>query len=109
MLKPWKLLVFKITMPSGTLVINCSKDIKIQGIIRPCTSLEKKGPAIANTIIGQGNTKSWKMCGLDKSISLTVFSDISSSEKPDPSGICRENGLLAIPTPHRPWLEATGP
>lgn len=26
---------------SGTLQINCSKDIKIQGIIGPCTSLEK--------------------------------------------------------------------
>lgn len=26
---------------SGTLDINCSKDIKIQGIIGPCTSLEK--------------------------------------------------------------------
>ncbi|KAF5950531.1 hypothetical protein HYC85_012524 [Camellia sinensis] len=45
-----------------------------------------KGPAVANTVIGQGNTTSWKMCGLDKSICLTVFFDISSSEKPDPSG-----------------------
>ncbi|CAL5337111.1 hypothetical protein CsSME_00020232 [Camellia sinensis var. sinensis] len=71
---------------NGTLEINCSKDIKIQGIIGPCTSLEKKGPAVANTVIGQGNTTSWKMCGLDKSICLTVFFDISSSEKPDPSG-----------------------
>ncbi|KAI8009955.1 Protein transport protein SEC23 [Camellia lanceoleosa] len=71
---------------NGTLEINCSKDIKIQGIIGPCTSLEKKGPAVANTVIGQGNTTSWKMCGLDKSTCLTVFFDISSSEKPDPSG-----------------------
>ena len=29
--------------PSGTLKINCSKDIKIQGIIGLCTSLEKVG------------------------------------------------------------------
>lgn len=28
---------------SGTLEINCSKEIKIQGIIGPCTSLEKVG------------------------------------------------------------------
>ncbi|KAL6970904.1 Protein transport protein S23 E [Sarracenia purpurea var. burkii] len=70
----------------GTLEINCSKDIKIQGIIGPCTSLEKKGPAVANTVIGQGNTTSWKMCGIDKSTCLTVFFDISSSEKADTSG-----------------------
>ncbi|CAK9139717.1 unnamed protein product [Ilex paraguariensis] len=71
---------------NGTLEINCSKDIKVQGIIGPCTSLEKKGPAVANTVIGQGNTTSWKMCGLDKSTCLTVFFDISSSEKSEPSG-----------------------
>ncbi|KAL6532182.1 Protein transport protein S23 E [Orobanche gracilis] len=68
---------------NGTLEINCSKDIKVQGIIGPCTSLEKKGPAVANTVIGQGNTTAWKMCGLDKSTCLTVFFDVSSSEKSD--------------------------
>ncbi|KAL1535670.1 Protein transport protein S23 E [Salvia divinorum] len=70
----------------GTLEINCSKDIKVQGIIGPCTSLEKKGPAVANTVIGQGNTTAWKMCGLDKSTCLTVFFDVSSGEKSDPAG-----------------------
>ncbi|KAL0403771.1 UNVERIFIED_CONTAM: protein transport protein SEC23 [Sesamum radiatum] len=71
---------------NGTLEINCSKDIKVQGIIGPCTSLEKKGPAVANTVIGQGNTTAWKMCGLDKNTCLTVFFDVSSSEKSDPAG-----------------------
>ncbi|CAH9080693.1 unnamed protein product [Cuscuta europaea] len=70
---------------NGTLEIKCSKDIKIQGIIGPCTSLEKKGPAIANTAIGEGNTTVWKMCSLDKTTCLTVFFDVSSSEKADPS------------------------
>ncbi|CAH1429057.1 unnamed protein product [Lactuca virosa] len=31
---------------NGTLDITCSKDIKIQGIIGPCTSLDKKGPTL---------------------------------------------------------------
>ncbi|MFS7927755.1 putative protein transport protein Sec23 [Helianthus anomalus] len=66
------------------LEINCSKDIKIQGIIGSCTSLDKKGPAVANTTIRQGNTTAWKLCGLDKDTCLTVFFDISSSDK-DPS------------------------
>ncbi|XP_009799069.1 protein transport protein SEC23 E [Nicotiana tabacum] len=71
---------------NGTLEINCSKDIKIQGIIGPCTSLEKKGPAVSSTVIGEGNTTAWKLCGLDKNTCLTVFFDVSSSEKSDPSG-----------------------
>ncbi|XP_060213498.1 protein transport protein SEC23 E-like [Lycium barbarum] len=71
---------------NGTLEINCSKDIKIQGIIGPCTSLEKKGPAVSNTVIGEGNTTAWKLCGLDKNTCLTVFFDVSSSEKSDSSG-----------------------
>ncbi|PWA68364.1 protein PRD1 [Artemisia annua] len=71
---------------NGTLEMYCSKDIKIQGIIGPCTSLEKKGPSVSSTIIGQGNTTTWKLCGLDKDTCLTVLFDISSSDKPDHSG-----------------------
>ncbi|KAF3791749.1 transport protein [Nymphaea thermarum] len=66
---------------NGTLDIHCSKDIKIQGIIGPCSSLEKKGPLCADVVIGQGNTTSWKMCGLDKRTCLTVFFDVAPSEK----------------------------
>ncbi|KAJ4895321.1 Sec23/Sec24 protein transport family protein [Raphanus sativus] len=66
---------------NGTLEINCSKDIKIQGIIGPCASLQKKGPSVADTVIGEGNTTAWKMCGLDKSTCLTVFFDLSSSDQ----------------------------
>ncbi|KAF9666028.1 hypothetical protein SADUNF_Sadunf16G0186300 [Salix dunnii] len=71
---------------NGTLEINCSKDIKIQGIIGHCTSMEKKGPSVADTVIGEGNTMAWKMCGLDKSTCLTVFFDLSSSEKSNNPG-----------------------
>ncbi|KAM7266316.1 hypothetical protein ACFE04_004213 [Oxalis oulophora] len=66
---------------NGTLEINCSKDIKIQGIIGPCTSMEKKGPNVSDTVIGEGNTTAWKLCGLDKSTCLTVLFDLSSSER----------------------------
>ncbi|XP_026436879.1 protein transport protein SEC23-like [Papaver somniferum] len=66
---------------NGTFEVNCSKDIKIQGIIGPCTSLEKKGSSCADTVIGQGNTTAWKLCGLDRSTSLTVFFDISPTSE----------------------------
>ncbi|MBA0556139.1 hypothetical protein Golob_026266 [Gossypium lobatum] len=66
---------------SGMLEISCSKEIKVQGIIGPCTSLEKKGPNVSDTIIGEGNTTTWKMCGLDKSTCLTVIFDLSSTDQ----------------------------
>ncbi|CAL0333096.1 unnamed protein product [Lupinus luteus] len=71
---------------NGTLEINCSKEIKIQGIIGPCTSLEKKGPSVADTVIGEGNTTTWKMCGLDKSTCLTVMFDLSSNDRSNTPG-----------------------
>ncbi|KAM7279409.1 hypothetical protein ACFE04_006543 [Oxalis oulophora] len=71
---------------NGTLEINCSKDIKIQGIIGPCTSMEKKGPNVADTVIGEGNTSAWKICGIDKSTCLTVIFDLSSSERSNAPG-----------------------
>ncbi|RDX83177.1 hypothetical protein CR513_35945, partial [Mucuna pruriens] len=70
---------------NGTLEINCSKEIKIQGVIGPCTSLEKKGPSVADSVIGEGNTTAWKMCGLDKSTCLTVMFDLSSSDRSNTS------------------------
>ncbi|KAK5839553.1 protein transport protein SEC23-like [Gossypium arboreum] len=66
---------------NGMLEIGCSKEIKVQGIIGPCTSLEKKGPNVSDTVIGEGNTTTWKMCGLDKSTCLTVIFDLSSTDQ----------------------------
>ncbi|KAL8119419.1 protein transport protein SEC23 C [Apium graveolens] len=68
---------------NGIFEVNCSKDIKVQGIIGPCASLEKKGPLCSETVIGQGNTTAWKMCGLDKSTSLCLMFEIVKKESPD--------------------------
>ncbi|CAJ2664760.1 unnamed protein product [Trifolium pratense] len=68
---------------NGIFEINCSKDIKVQGIIGPCASLEKKSPLCSDIVIGQGGTSAWKMCGLDKSTSLCLFFDIVRKETPD--------------------------
>lgn len=68
---------------NGIFEINCSKDLKVQGIIGPCASLEKKGPLCSDVVIGQGGTSAWKMCGLDKSTSLCLFFDVVRKETPD--------------------------
>ncbi|GMH18623.1 hypothetical protein Nepgr_020464 [Nepenthes gracilis] len=86
---------------NGTLEINCSKDIKLQGIIGPCTSLEKKGAAVADTVIGQGNTTSWKMCSLDKNSCFTVYFDISSSDRPNLPGTSNPHLYLQFLTSYQ--------
>ncbi|CAL5087986.1 unnamed protein product [Urochloa decumbens] len=68
---------------NGILEINCSKDVKVQGIIGPCTSMEKKSPLSSDTVIGQGNTSAWKMCGLDRKTSLCFVYDIAKKDGPD--------------------------
>ncbi|OMO55495.1 Zinc finger, Sec23/Sec24-type [Corchorus olitorius] len=86
---------------NGTLEINCSKDIKIQGVIGPCTSLEKKGPNVADTIIGEGNTTVWKMCGLDKGTCLTVLFDLSSTERSNVPGAANPQLYLQFLTSYQ--------
>ncbi|XP_061363758.1 protein transport protein SEC23 E-like isoform X1 [Gastrolobium bilobum] len=86
---------------NGTLEINCSKEIKIQGIIGPCTSLEKKGPSVADTVIGEGNTTAWKMCGLDKSTCLTVMFDLSSSDRSNTPGAANPQLYLQFLTSYQ--------
>uniref|UniRef100_A0A2P2JGQ9 Protein transport protein SEC23 n=2 Tax=Rhizophora mucronata TaxID=61149 RepID=A0A2P2JGQ9_RHIMU len=68
---------------NGIFEINCSKDIKVQGIIGPCASLERKGPLCSENVVGQGNTSAWKMCGLDKATSLCLMFEIAKKEIPD--------------------------
>ncbi|KAF2291658.1 hypothetical protein GH714_027935 [Hevea brasiliensis] len=70
---------------NGIFEINSSKDIKVQGIIGPCASLEKKGPLCSDTVIGQGNTSAWKMCGLDKATTLCIIFEIVKKDSPDDS------------------------
>ncbi|KAK6120763.1 hypothetical protein DH2020_045491 [Rehmannia glutinosa] len=73
----------KFALVSGIFEISCSKDIKIQGVIGPCASLDKKGPLCSETVIGQGNTTAWKLCGLDKTTSLCIIFDVTKKESPD--------------------------
>ncbi|KAB2046915.1 hypothetical protein ES319_A13G009700v1 [Gossypium barbadense] len=68
---------------NGIFEVNCSKDLKIQGVLGPCASLEKRSPMCSDTIIGQGNTSAWKMCGLDQATTLCLVFDIVRKDIPD--------------------------
>ncbi|KAI5062996.1 hypothetical protein GOP47_0021543 [Adiantum capillus-veneris] len=68
---------------NGIFEVNCSSDLKVQGIIGPCASLNKKGLCSSDTVIGQGNTTAWKLSGLDKSTTLSLFFEVVTRELPD--------------------------
>ncbi|KAK6919848.1 Zinc finger, Sec23/Sec24-type [Dillenia turbinata] len=76
---------------NGIFEVSCSKDLKVQGVIGPCASLEKKGPLCSETVIGQGNTTAWKMCGLDKATSLCLIFEVARKEIPDAIGQSTSN------------------
>ncbi|GJP53087.1 hypothetical protein CLOM_g12223 [Closterium sp. NIES-68] len=67
---------------NGLLELHCSKDIKVQGAIGPCASLEKKGPSTSDTAISQGHTTQWKLCGLDALTTVAVLFDIATAQQP---------------------------
>ncbi|CAI7887381.1 unnamed protein product [Closterium sp. NIES-54] len=67
---------------SGMLELHCSKDIKVQGAIGPCASLEKKGPSTSDTPICQGHTTQWKLCGLDALTTVALLFDIATAQQP---------------------------
>lgn len=70
---------------NGIFEVSCSKEIKVQGVIGPCSSFEKKGVSCSDTVIGQGSTTAWKLCGLDRSTTLTVFYDINPTTQSGPT------------------------
>lgn len=43
----------------------------------------QKGPVCSETVIGQGNTTAWKLCGLDKTTSLCLIFDVVKKEISD--------------------------
>ncbi|CAI7871535.1 unnamed protein product [Closterium sp. NIES-53] len=67
---------------NGMLELHCSKDIKVQGAIGPCASLEKKGPSTSDTPICQGHTTQWKLCGLDALTTVALLFDIATAQQP---------------------------
>ncbi|KAH9305192.1 hypothetical protein KI387_009596, partial [Taxus chinensis] len=76
---------------NGIFEVNCSKDVKIHGVIGPCASLDKRGVSCSDTVIGQGNTTAWKLCGLDKGTSLCIFFDVIPKEVSGAAGQSNSN------------------
>jgi protein transport protein SEC23 len=46
----------------------------------------QRSPLSSDTVIGQGNTSAWKMCGLDRKTSLCLIFDIAKKDGPESIG-----------------------
>ncbi|KAG8057014.1 hypothetical protein GUJ93_ZPchr0002g23602 [Zizania palustris] len=53
--------------------------------------LQKKSPLSSDTVIGQGNTSAWKMCGLDKKTSPCLVYDIAKKDGSNSIGQAASN------------------
>jgi len=61
-----------------------SRDFKCQGAVGGLSSLGKKGPAVAEAEVGQGNTCKWIMGSIDKNTAIAFFFDVGSQQAQPP-------------------------
>ncbi|KAF5292822.1 hypothetical protein FQA39_LY13867 [Lamprigera yunnana] len=72
---------------NGTLEVKCSRELKIQGGIGSCVSLNVKSPLVSDTEIGMGNTVQWKMCTFMPSTTMALFFEVVNQHSaPIPQG-----------------------
>ncbi|CAH1107638.1 unnamed protein product [Psylliodes chrysocephalus] len=105
---------------NGTLEVKCSRELKVQGGIGSCVSLNVKGPLVSDTEIGMGNTVQWKMCTLTPSTTIALFFEVVNQHSaPIPQGgrgciqfitqYQHSNGQrrIRVSTIARNWADAT--
>lgn len=72
---------------NATLEIHTSREVKINGIIGPCISMNTKSPYVSETEIGIGGTNQWKMCGIDPNTTMGVYFEVVNQHNaPIPQG-----------------------
>ncbi|XP_017779684.1 PREDICTED: protein transport protein Sec23A isoform X2 [Nicrophorus vespilloides] len=72
---------------NATLEVKCSRELKIQGGIGSCVSLNNKSSLVSDTEIGMGNTVQWKMCTLNPSTTIALFFEVVNQHAaPIPQG-----------------------
>lgn len=69
---------------NATFEVKCSREMKINGVIGPVLSANKKGPSVAEQAIGIGGTTAWKMCHMDNTTTLAIFLDFSQQQQATP-------------------------
>lgn len=72
---------------NATLEIKCSRELKIQGGIGSCVSLNVKNQNVSDTEIGMGNTVQWKLCTMTPNTTMALFFEVANQHAaPIPQG-----------------------
>ncbi|XP_055625918.1 protein transport protein Sec23A isoform X1 [Toxorhynchites rutilus septentrionalis] len=72
---------------NGTLEIKCSRELKIEGGIGSCVSLNVKNASVSDSEIGMGNTAQWKLCTMSPNSTMAFFFEVANQHAaPIPQG-----------------------
>lgn len=72
---------------NATLEVKCSRELKIEGGIGPCVSLNVKNPSVSENEVGMGSTSQWKLCTFAPNTTMAVFFEVANQQSaPLPQG-----------------------
>ncbi|XP_031632276.1 protein transport protein Sec23A isoform X2 [Contarinia nasturtii] len=72
---------------NATIEVKCSRELKIEGGIGSCVSLNVKNASVSDNEIGLGNTVQWKSCGLNANTTFAFFFEVANQHAaPIPQG-----------------------
>uniref|UniRef100_A0A7S1BQW7 Protein transport protein SEC23 n=1 Tax=Corethron hystrix TaxID=216773 RepID=A0A7S1BQW7_9STRA len=66
---------------AASLEVLTSREFKVAGAIGPCSSLQKAGPNVADTVIGIGGTNAWAMGGIMPNTTVAVYFEITNASE----------------------------
>eukprot|EP00455_Lapot_gusevi_P039582 TRINITY_DN443_c0_g3_i1.p1 TRINITY_DN443_c0_g3~~TRINITY_DN443_c0_g3_i1.p1 ORF type:complete len:751 (+),score=216.56 TRINITY_DN443_c0_g3_i1:95-2347(+) len=88
-----------LTMAFGAEIeVFTSREIKVNGLIAPCSSLDKRGPCVGDREVGLGNTCAWLLGAIDPATTVALYYDIANSATPITDG---RNGYIQLVTRYR--------
>jgi len=56
--------------------VKTSRELKVNGTIGPCVSMNVKGPNVSETELGIGGTSQWKFCALGTNTTPAIFFEV---------------------------------
>jgi len=72
---------------NAVIEVKTSREIKVNGVIGPCVSLNVKGPCVSENEIGLGSTCQWKATGIYPSATYAVYLEVVNQHNaPIPQG-----------------------
>jgi protein transport protein SEC23 len=106
---------------NATLEVNCSRELKVCGLVGPAVSANKKAACVGETEIGISGTNAWKLCAITPTTTCAVYFEVApqvQTFQPGTYGIVQFTTLythssgstrLRVVTVPRIWAEPTNP